>query len=127
MPNQITGKNFLYLEYCINFLIPLNKLYSHYCVYIHTIIYCHFRCQLPGEDANASYFLPPEVLNVSYPWEQTFNRYSNCSYQENSIVKDCDAFIFDKTVYESSTVIQVFNIFFVFFKNYVVIHSIVSL
>lgn len=80
------------------------------------------RCQLPFEYKNASYFLPVDELHMSYPWDESVGNWSSClrldtnftlDYFHHGIPADstvkCDTWIYDKSVYKSSTVMQ-FNL-----------------
>lgn len=67
----------------------------------------NFRCRLPNEFANASYILPPDVLNSSFEWDSKNKRYSSCSMILNNTVTSCSEFIYDDSKYESSAVIEV--------------------
>lgn len=71
------------------------------------------RCLLDGEDSNAKFRLPEEVLNASYPFDKTANEFSQCQYftdnyyaQNNSKhnVQQCNEYIWDNSKYESSAV-----------------------
>jgi len=66
-----------------------------------------YRCRLSNESPDANFTLPPEVWNASYPWDSTNNKYKSCSmYDEQHQEIDCSEFIFDKSKYESSAVIE---------------------
>lgn len=77
------------------------------------------RCQLPFESSNATYKLPGDVLNMSFPIDAFSKTWSACKYldanfsdeyfaagkpAENSL--SCDRFIYDTSKYASSTVIE---------------------
>lgn len=78
-----------------------------------------FRCKLPFEANNASYKLPGEVLNMSYPIDAFSKTWSSCQYlyanYTDAYLKDgiparesidCSAYIYDNSKYDSSTVIE---------------------
>lgn len=77
------------------------------------------RCQLPFESSNATYKLPDDLLNMSFPKDALSKTWSACKYldanfsdeyfaagkpAENSL--SCDRFIYDTSKYASSTVIE---------------------
>lgn len=66
----------------------------------------NYRCQLPTELPNASYVLPSEILNVSFPYNNKSQKYSSCSMFDNNKIVPCDGYIYDDRKYESSTVIE---------------------
>ncbi|XP_012284972.1 organic cation transporter protein isoform X2 [Orussus abietinus] len=76
------------------------------------------RCLLPNENPeNASYWLPMDVINASYPWDPELNEWSRCkrwdhinstSYSLEDIdlnrrVESCTEFVYDRSTYRSST------------------------
>lgn len=78
-----------------------------------------YRCQLPFEKANATYKLPENIFNMSYPVDSFTKKYQTCSYLSanysdeyfasgtpatDSVV--CDRFIYDHSKYKSSTVME---------------------
>lgn len=78
-----------------------------------------FRCQLPYEESNATYKLPGEILNMSYPVDSFTKTWSTCEYLNANFTSDyykgnvpatdttsCSEFIYDYTKYQSSTVIE---------------------
>lgn len=78
-----------------------------------------FRCQLPFELSNATYKLPDEILNVSYPLDAFTKKRSTCQYFDANYTDDyftagvpaketvyCDRYIYDDSMYESSTVTE---------------------
>lgn len=65
------------------------------------------RCQLFNELPNASYALPLEILNASYPFRKKSDRYSSCSmFSDNHSVVPCDGYIYDDSKYKSTTVVE---------------------
>lgn len=80
-------------------------------------IYCFYSCRLPDEYANASFHLPPDVLNASFPWDDTRHVYSNCSILVNGEARKCNEYIYDHSKYESSAYFEVFvGVFLNFFE-----------
>lgn len=78
-----------------------------------------FRCQLPFELSNATYHLPDEIFNLSYPIDGFTNKRTTCQYFDSNYTdgyfkagipsKDtvyCDRYIYDDSKYESSTVTE---------------------
>lgn len=78
-----------------------------------------FRCQLPFEHSNASYNLPAEIMNMSYPFDSLTKKLSTCRYFDSNFTENyfkegipanqtiyCDRYIYDDTTYESSTVTE---------------------
>lgn len=78
------------------------------------------RCELPFESDNATFDLPEEVKNVSFPWDSFKGTYSSCEIYDTNFTNDylkggvpvnktkhCDKWIFDKSKYQSSSVIEV--------------------
>ncbi|KAJ8682745.1 hypothetical protein QAD02_018537 [Eretmocerus hayati] len=72
------------------------------------------RCLLPNESAeNATFFLPADVMNVAYPWDDKGKSWSQCErYTGNSsseilnpsrATTKCDHFVYDRSKYKSST------------------------
>ncbi|KAK6633937.1 hypothetical protein RUM44_004544 [Polyplax serrata] len=77
------------------------------------------RCELPFESDNATYQLPVHIQNMSYPWDDFSKTWSMCkmydaNYTEDYFkgnvpannTKECDKWIFDKSKYKSSSVIE---------------------
>lgn len=75
------------------------------------------RCRLPGEPTNASYLLPAEVLNSSFPWDAKNKRHASCSMIVNKTEILCDSFIYDDSKYESSAVIEVRIYFVIYYQS----------
>lgn len=82
-----------------------------------------FRCELPFEADGANYSLPLSVKNVSIPRDEFSGKWSMCSMYDANYTKEyftvgipanktkhCEKWIFDKTKYKSSSVIEVRNI-----------------
>lgn len=79
-----------------------------------------FRCQLPFEMTNASYELPGNILNMSYPIDSFSKTWSSCQYLDANYTDtnyfangvpakksiDCNEYIYDDSKYDSSTVIE---------------------
>ncbi|KAI4470609.1 solute carrier family 22 member [Holotrichia oblita] len=65
-----------------------------------------FRCQLPHEYSNASFFLDESIMNSSYPFNYKQQKYSSCEKIRNGTIVTCDKYIYDKSKYESTTVIE---------------------
>lgn len=83
-----------------------------------------FRCSLPNEEPhNTTFFLSPDVVNASIPWDPVHKRWSQCErydtdltsrYQESngnfsnsSHVVYCDAFVYDKSQYALTATTEV--------------------
>lgn len=77
------------------------------------------RCQLPFELANATYKLPDEVSNMSFPIDSFTKTWSSCQHLKSNFTDEyfsngipatdsvyCDKFIYDNSKYQSSTVIE---------------------
>lgn len=77
------------------------------------------RCQLPFESSNATYKLPGDVLNMSFPIDAFSKTWSACKYLDANFSDEyfsagkpavnslsCDRFIYDDSKYASSTVIE---------------------
>lgn len=77
------------------------------------------RCQLPFELSNATYKLPGDVLNMSFPIDAFSKTWSACKYLDANFSDEyfaagkpaentlsCDRFIYDNSKYASSTVIE---------------------
>ncbi|KRT86152.1 membrane transporter [Oryctes borbonicus] len=65
-----------------------------------------FRCQLPDEFSNASFVLEKTIMNNSYPFNHKQNKYSSCEMMRNGTIIPCDKYIYDTSVYESTTVME---------------------
>lgn len=64
------------------------------------------RCRLDGEGLNATFELPDDVWNSSFPFDHAKQEYSKCEYYRNSssdIIK-CSDFIWSTLKVESSAV-----------------------
>ncbi|XP_049952003.1 organic cation transporter protein-like [Schistocerca serialis cubense] len=79
----------------------------------------NYRCQLPFENETASYTLPPEILNMSYPWDEREYAFSSCQMLAANYTEDyfhsgrpsnesvtCTQWIYDKSIYTSSTIME---------------------
>lgn len=77
------------------------------------------RCQLPIENANASFLLDNQMLKMSYPIDSFSNKFSRCqildanftdAYLQSNLPASessfCDNYIYDYSKYQSSTVIE---------------------
>lgn len=71
------------------------------------------RCLLDGEELNASYALPENILNQSFPYNELDKKFSSCEYfadhffadnESSHQVMQCKDFVWDTTKYESSAV-----------------------
>ncbi|XP_025192491.1 organic cation transporter protein [Melanaphis sacchari] len=80
------------------------------------------RCQLPGELDNASYVLPPNIMNMSYPFDYKLEHFSSCKiydtnfteayYSSNMPVNhsiNCHRWIYDRETYQNTAVME-FNL-----------------
>lgn len=66
------------------------------------------RCKLDGELSNATFDLPVDVWNASYPLDGN-NKFSRCKYFKefnatNQEIAQCKEFVWDTSKYESSAV-----------------------
>ncbi|KAB7508125.1 Organic cation transporter protein [Armadillidium nasatum] len=73
------------------------------------------RCQLPWEEVNANYSLPVEELELYFPRDRnTDNGFSQCTifkevkknWNSSLEIESCSNFIYDRSEYESSAVID---------------------
>lgn len=71
------------------------------------------RCKLDSELLNTSFVLPENVLNVSYPFDDKKNKFSQCEYFSDNYyaknetsheVMQCTDYVWDSSKYESSAV-----------------------
>lgn len=71
------------------------------------------RCRLNGEPEDASFTLPYDVLNVSYPFDAKNNKFSKCQYfadnfyaknESHHDVMQCSDYVWDTKKYASSAV-----------------------
>lgn len=73
-------------------------------------IFFERRCQLPNELENATYHLPHEIMNMSYPFDYKTNTWSSCEVYDTNFTnlyylsripanqsKHCDHWIYDKS------------------------------
>lgn len=75
------------------------------------------RCRLPWEEENATFPLPPEVKNITLPWDKKRSNYEQC-YVWSGITEDplqrsndsveitCDHYVYDTSTYATSAVID---------------------
>lgn len=81
-----------------------------------------YRCQLPGEPDNASYALPPNIMNMSYPFDYKLDHFSSCKmydtnfteayYSSNTTANqsiNCHRWIYDKGSNQNTAVME-FNL-----------------
>ncbi|XP_017794870.1 PREDICTED: organic cation transporter protein-like isoform X2 [Habropoda laboriosa] len=72
------------------------------------------RCMLPHENPeNATFFLPPDVMNASYPWDPEHEEWLQCYRRDipnivnettiNRYFKPCDRYVYDRSKYKSTT------------------------
>ncbi|XP_052123042.1 organic cation transporter protein isoform X2 [Frankliniella occidentalis] len=80
----------------------------------------HHRCQLPFEEANATYSsLSVSTWNMSLPWDSQLGNYSSCARYDANFTDDyfqsmqpatqtvpCSSWIYDHSKYESSAVME---------------------
>lgn len=71
------------------------------------------RCHLSGEPANNTFKLPFDVLNESFPFDDTENKFSKCDYftknfysknDTSNVIAQCSDYVWDTSKYESSAV-----------------------
>lgn len=87
------------------------------------------RCILPGELANASYALPTDIMNISYPFDYNTGNWSSCKLYDTNFTSSyhsstrfanstelksnetrfCNQWVYDKTTIENSAVMEVNN------------------
>lgn len=82
------------------------------------------RCQLSGELDNASYYLPYEIMNKSYPYDIKTGNFSTCTlyeYDTNFMdakynnysntttkrIRHCNKWIYDKSEFQNTVVTEV--------------------
>lgn len=92
------------------------------------MFFCH-RCQLPGELNNASYTLPINIMNMSYPFDYKLDHFSSCKMYDTNFTDayyssniptnhtiNCHRWIYDKETFQNTAVMEVnsevLNIFF---------------
>lgn len=96
-----------------------------------TIYSC--RCQLPFEEANASYNLAPDVWNMSIPFDSFLKTYSSCQRYDANFTEEyfqldqpatrtipCSKWVYDLSKYESSAIMEVrhfFKLCYFFFQT----------
>lgn len=97
------------------------NLYSLFSTFFLCIIILLFffecRCQLPNELENATYNLPHEIMNMSYPFDYKTNTWSSCEMYDTNFTnlyylskipanqsKHCDNWIYDKSKTNSAVV-----------------------
>lgn len=69
----------------------------------------NYRCRLPGEYTNATFPLLDDIWNSSFPWDERAKSWSQCTRYNGSDIVHCDQYIYDRSVYKSSAVIEVNN------------------
>lgn len=105
----------------MDFIILIQNLKYHFFI----ICLCFnfsYRCQLPGELSNASYDLPLDIMNMSYPFDHDDKKLSSCeiynanftdSYYSSKIMANesryCDHWIYNSTS-QKTVVTEVKNI-----------------
>jgi len=76
------------------------------------------RCKLPYELVNASYDLPPDVMNMSYPFDFNTGGWSSCEVYDtnvtntsnelkNSSIRYCDQWVYDKSEFQNTAIMEV--------------------
>lgn len=88
------------------------------------------RCRLPNEPANASYYLPPDIMNMSYPIDYKTKNWSSCklydvdfteAYYESRILANqtriCDNWVYD----QSSKVTALMEVNIIMFKSFKIV------
>lgn len=87
------------------------------------------RCILPGEQANASYALPTDIMNMSYPFDYNTGNWSSCKLYDTNFTSSynhsstrlansielksnepsrfCNQWVYDKSTIENSAVMEV--------------------
>lgn len=77
-----------------------------------------FRCLLPFENPdNVTFELSSNITSVVFPWDETTKSWSRClrydinrtDDQTSNVTVKCDSFVYDKTIYELTTVTEVSN------------------
>ncbi|KAL5233280.1 hypothetical protein ACI65C_000690 [Semiaphis heraclei] len=81
-----------------------------------------YRCQLPGEPDNASYALPPNIMNMSYPFDYNVDHFSSCKIYDTNFTEayyssnitanqiiNCHQWIYDKHTFQNTAVME-FNL-----------------
>ncbi|XP_015589763.1 organic cation transporter protein isoform X2 [Cephus cinctus] len=71
------------------------------------------RCLLPYENPeNVTFLLPPEIINISYPWDEKMNGWSQCERWKDANLTDmivgrepvqCETYVYDRRSYKSTT------------------------
>ncbi|XP_057657694.1 organic cation transporter protein [Diorhabda carinulata] len=66
----------------------------------------NYRCKLPTESDNASYYLNDTILSIYYPKDELHNKYSSCEILIDNKTQLCESYIFDHEVYGYTSVIE---------------------
>lgn len=82
-----------------------------------------YRCRLPNELANASYSLPPDIMNTSYPFDYNTGSWSSCKLYDTNFMdtsfnhtsnrprnlqtRYCDQWIYDRSEFQNTAVMEV--------------------
>lgn len=66
----------------------------------------NYRCKLPIESENASYYLNDTILSMYYPKDELHNKYSSCEIFIGNKTELCESYIFDHHVYGYTSVIE---------------------
>lgn len=85
------------------------------------------RCRLPNDPVNASYYLPHDIMNMSYPIDYKTKNWSSCKvydvdftevYYASGILanqtRNCDHWVYD----QSSKVTAVIEVNITMFKSF---------
>jgi OCT family organic cation transporter-like MFS transporter 4/5 len=54
--------------------------------------------------SNATFVLPPDILNISFPFDDQRETFAQCEYFSNASIESCDNFVYDTSQYESTAV-----------------------
>lgn len=68
-----------------------------------------FRCKLPDESSNSSYYLNETELARWYPYNNFNNKFSSCEIIIDNETVHCSEFIYDPKIYGYTAVIEVKN------------------
>ncbi|XP_026805656.1 organic cation transporter protein [Rhopalosiphum maidis] len=77
------------------------------------------RCQLPGELNNASYALPINIMNMSYPFDYKLDHFSSCKMYDTNFTEtyyssnipanhsiNCHRWIYDRETFQNTAVME---------------------